>query len=85
MSEFLPGEIQLLEINSEFVSRIAKLEEKLQKLKDFSKDLEGKIYEYYPPELPAERLPGGRSRKTLLAGVVTGLLALFGTAFWEIL
>jgi len=85
MSEFLPAEVQLLEINSEFASRIAKLEEKLQELKDFSKDLEGQIYEYYPPELPAERLPGGRRRKTLLAGVVTGLLALFGTAFWEIL
>ena len=84
-AEFLPAEVQFLEIQSSFAERIAVLEERINYLEDFPPEIEESLGEYYPPQLPAEELPRNRTRNTLLAGVVTGLLALFGTAFWEIL
>ncbi len=45
------------------------------------------FYEIYPPELPGKRIPtkDNSRRNTLLAGAVSFLLLLFGTAFWEII
>ena len=84
-AEFLPGEAQFLKIQSDFAERITDLEERINYLEDFLPEIEEELGEYYSPQLPAEELPRNRARNTLLAGVVTGLLALFGTAFWEIL
>jgi len=84
-AEFLPGEVQFLEIQSEFAEKVAIMEERINNLEEFPPEIEESLGEYYPPQLPAEELPRNRTRNTLLAGVVTGLLALFGTAFWEIL
>ncbi|MFP4687846.1 MAG: hypothetical protein ACLFN5_07055 [bacterium] len=83
--ELLPVELEILQTNHDFLERILNIEQRIYELEQFPKD-SGEYFEYYAPDEPLEiEEERTRRRDTLLAGAVTFLLALFATAFWEIL
>lgn len=80
----IPEELQVLQHNQQYISRIESIEENIFWAQTLMEE-PGELIEHFPAESPGDPVDLNRRRNTLLTGAVTFLLALFGTAFWEIL